>query len=273
MGQTQWEVQTKIDTKDTTKEDTRDIVRGIIVEVNGSIEGSRNGLVWFKSLEDNTVPFEVYGAEKIQNIRPNMYCLVERHPKAPARWTIINFDEQLYFDNLAVYGSLPGASLQPHADEHEQQPGKSGSDPVNIYSRAIVEFKVVPTSPASMKVQINGGWYAGSTNYERFTPTLSKNFTSDIPGSSGMALIVAITIDNTGTIQYYNGTQYVDALPYIPSTAYPTTVPKDEKLLSAVRLVNGMTNITEANFNVEMRSIVGAGGNAGVTVLEVQVFS
>lgn len=258
-----WANQEKKRARDSRFEGLRDILRGYLIEVNGSIEGSRAGLVWFKSLEADTPPMEVFNPGEIQNVRAGMYCEIERFPKEPARWQIIGFQTGIYFDDQGTYEILPGSSgVGPHAREHEWRPGRPGSDPVTVYPRAISDFAVRSTSPASMKVRIYGGWYPGASNYERFSgPINSKDFTSDVPGTSGLALIAAITVDATGTVGYTNGTTFVNGLP-VPSAAYPS-VPTDVMIISAIRLVNGMTEITEANFDVEIRPLLGPAGLGG----------
>lgn len=258
-----FDIKRKQAARDSDFEPIRDIRRGYIIEVNGSIEGSREGYVWFKSLETDTPPREVFNPGEIQNVRANMYCEIERNPKEPARWQILRFDTGVYFDDQSTYETLPGLSgIGPHGADHEYVSGRPGSDPVTVYPRAISDFAVRPTSPASMKVRIYGGWYPGSVNYEKFSgPVNSKDFTADIPGTAGRALIEAITIDAGGTIGYVTGSLFVDGLP-VPASSLPS-VGTDVMIISAIRLVNGMTEIAEANFDVEIRPVFGPGALAG----------
>lgn len=243
-------------------EGSRDIRLGNIIEVDGSIEGSRDGFVWFKSLENATPPREVFNPG-YQGLRSGMICYIEQSPKQPARWQIIQVNTGIYFDDQSTYETLPGANLAPHAASHEWPAGRPGSDVMTIYPRAISDFAVRPTSPASMKVRVYGGWYSGATNYERFSgPTNTKDFTSDVPGTSGQARIVAITVDSTGTLGYTNGSTFVDGLP-VPAASWPS-VSRDVTIISAVRLVNGMTTITEANFDREIRPLFGKGGDSNL---------
>jgi hypothetical protein len=117
-----------------------------------------------------------------------------------------------------------------------------------------------------MKVRIYSGIYPGPTNYARFTgPVNSKDFTADVPGA-GLARLAAISIDNTGTLNYYNGSTFVAGLP-MPDASLPD-VPASEMLISAVRLVNGMTAIEESNFDLEMRPLM-ANGTVNIKVSEV----
>jgi hypothetical protein len=244
------------------KENTRDIRRGYLVEVGGSIVGDRDGLVWFKAIDDNTGPYQVFNPGVIQDLRAGMYCQVERDPKQPARWQILQFDRDIYFSDQTTYETLPSNTQTVTAKDLEWVPGFPGSDPVNVHARAITDFAVRPTSPASMKVRVYSGVYPGTSNYEQFTgPVNSKDFTADIPGTAGFARIAAIAVDKTGTLVYTNGSTFVDGLP-IPSAAFPS-VPTDRMIISAVRLVNGMAAITEANFDQEIRPVFAPGGLAG----------
>ena len=245
--------------RDSQFEDTRDIKRGYItrIEADGSVEGDRSGLVWFQARDPNSQPFQVFYDGVIGDLRANMNCLVERDPKEPGRWTIKKFYTSAYFDDQSVYEQLPSSSMIPRKEDYEWPPGYPGAKALNIFPRAITDFAVRPTSPASMKARVYSGIYPGATNYARFQgPVNTKDFTSDVPGA-GLARLAAISIDNTGTLNYTNGTTFVDGLP-MPEAALPV-VPASQMLISAIRLVNGMTVIEEGNFDLEMRPLMAQG--------------
>ena len=245
--------------KDSQFERARDIRNGYVFEVNGSIQGDREGLIWFKALDGNSGPFQVFYNGLIGDLRANMYIRIERNPKDPARWQVIQYDTGVYFDDQSTYEQLPSVSATPDKEAYEWPPGYPGAKALNIFPRAIADFAVRPTSPTSMKVRVYPGVYPGATSYQRFEgPVNTKDFTADIPGSAGQARLVAITVDATGTLNYVNGVTFVDGLP-MPPAALPD-VPITQLLISAIRLVNGMTAIAESNFDLEMRPLFGPAG-------------
>ncbi|MCP4083178.1 MAG: hypothetical protein GY743_23395 [Planctomycetaceae bacterium] len=252
--------------RDRQFEVTRDIRNGYLFEVNGSVEGDRAGLVWFKAIDGNSEPFQVFYGGIIGDLRANMFVKIERKPKDPARWQISEFDTGIYFDDQSTYEQLPSTSFIPDKADYEWPPGYPGSKALNLFPRALTDFAVRPTSPASMKARVYSGIYPGATYYARFEgPVNTKDFTADIPGA-GLARLAAISIDNTGTLNYTNGSTFVAGLP-MPDAAMPD-VPASEMLISAIRLVNGMTEIVEANFDLEMRPLM-ANGTVNIKVCEV----
>ena len=240
-----------------------DVKRGVVVSVEQSIEGD-GSRVWVRPLEDNAPPLLVYNPGTVTNLQAGMIVFYRREPREPARWQITGFDKSLYADNFGDYATLPGSNVEPHAQQHEYFPGRVGADPLNVHSRAIVDFAVRPTDPPSMRVRVHPGWYPGLDYYERFKgPRNTKDFTSDVPAGQGMARIVAICIDKDGQIAYVNGGTFANETP--PNTSDRPQVPADKLVISAVRLVNGMTAITEEHFDHEMRPVFAPGGLARAT--------
>ncbi len=233
--------------------------RGEVVEVNGSIEGDLPYLVWVKPLDTNASPTQMFNPGTVQSLQSGMTVYYRQDPEAPAPWSLVRFDSATYAQDASAFLSLPGVNNPPHANEHIMTPGLVGPDPLNVYSHALVDFAVRPTTPASMRVRVYSGWYPGVTNYELFTgPTNTKDFTSDIPATSGKAILVAICIDSVGVLTYVNGTDYTEGEP-IPAASRPS-VATNLLLITAIRLVNGMTEITNASFDHEMRPVFAPGG-------------
>ncbi len=259
MGFPERNLQIKIEERDAGFERPQDIKRGEVVEVNGSIEGDLPYLVWIRPLETNATPLQMFNPGKIENLQTEMTVFYRQDPGRPAPWSLVNFDSSTYAQDASAFLTLPGTNNPPHADDHTMAPGNLGPDPLNIFGHAIADFAVRPNSPASMKVRIFSGWFPGTSDYEFFNgPVDSKDFTADIPASAGKALLIAIAIDSTGTIQYINGTEFVDGDP-IPAAAKPVVSTKF-LLITAVRLVNGMTAIQNENFDHEMRPVFAPGG-------------
>jgi len=127
-------------------ESQRDIVDGYLVEVNGSVTGSREDLVWVKALDPNSPPFEVYNPGILQDLRKGIVVNIERNPKAPSSWQIIQIDKDKYFPDAATYDTLPKTQNAPHANLHEHPPGRPGADVMRIYPRQLMDFAVRPTT-------------------------------------------------------------------------------------------------------------------------------
>lgn len=245
--------------RDSQFERGRDIRRGYVIALNGSIEGDRKGLVWFQALDDESQPFQVLFDGPKERLSTNLLYLIERVPKDPERWQIRKANKDFYFEDQQTYEDLPRAGEAPAKEDYEWPPGYPGALALNVFPRAVVDFAVRPTAPDSMKVRVYSGIYPGNSNYERFEgPINTADLTSRIPGTAGLARLVAISIDASGTLQYTNGSTFVDGLP-MPLAALPD-VPIRQLLISAVRLVNGMTAIAESNFDLEMRPLFGPGG-------------
>jgi hypothetical protein len=258
------EIQRRQEARDASLEPVRNIVSGYVIAVNGDIVGDREGLIWFKAIDDNSEPFQVFYNGTIGDLRPNMFVRIERNPKAPARWQIIQFDTGLYFDDQSTYETLPSLSVVPGKEEYEWPAGRPGALALNISTRQVTDFAARPTSPSSMRVLVYSGFYPGATDYEYFEgPIHTADMTARIPGTSGEARLVAISVDTDGNLVLTNGTTFVNNLP-MPTAALPN-VGIDETLISSVRLVNGMTSIVEDNFTFEMRPVFGAtGGKPGL---------
>jgi len=253
------DIQLKQGQQSTKKEETRDIRLGYITAISGDLNGDIPQRLWIQSISDNTGAIQVLNPGVVQRPSVGMLVYYERDPKEPAKWQLIQFKRSAYADDLLTLENLPQAGLQPHAIEHIYRPGNPGADPIDIYPRALTEFRVTPTNPASMKVQIFGGWYPGATNYQRFEgPVDSADLTSYVPSTTGKASILAICLNQSGAIEYVAGTEYVNGLP-VPSAAWPV-VSGSKLILSAVRLVQGMTSVTEVNFDKEIRPLLVAGG-------------
>jgi len=249
--------------RDSQFERPQDVKRGRVVGVSGNIEGDLPYYVWVQPLDNlNANPMQMLNTGIVENLQVGMTVFYKKSPEPPALWELTKFDQGTYAQDASQFLDLPGVSSPPHSSSHVMVPGNLGSDPLNIYGHALADFSCRPTDPVSMRIRIFSAWFPGADNYERFTTTNSKDFTSDIPASAGKALLIAITIDETGTIAYVNGAnEYVDGEP-VPENALPD-VDTEVMLITAVRLVNGMTAIQNENFDHEMRPIFGPGGLAG----------
>lgn len=243
-----------------------EVRRGEVVAVNGSIVGTLPNTIWVRPLDENASPRQVFNPGTILNLEAGATVYYRQSPKPPAPWELINFDSSIYAPAAEQYQSLWQSNVSPHGASHELKAGYPGPDPLNVHPHAVVDLSCRPTVPASMKVRIYGGWYAGvDGNYAFLSgPFNSADLTASIPGSTGYSKIIAFVLDrSTGVVSTVAGSNYVEGT----TPSYPT-VTTDYILLSAVRLTNGMTAIENRNFDREMRAIVGNTG-AGFNSLQV----
>lgn len=145
--------------------------------------------------------------------------------------------------------------LPEHHAAHEWNPNGRGRDPVSIYPRAFAFGRVYPTSPASMRCAISPIKYAHNTELRTYSGGYTKDFTADVPATTGKAMLVLVCLDGaTNVLTYVEGSEfswtgYTDP---IPSSAIPDP-DSGHLVLSCVILYNGMTTITESNFRYEYR--------------------
>ncbi len=242
-------------------EPVREVKGGHLVEVESSIEDSTGIFNWIKKLHsEHAAAFGPQYRPRIW-LKRNLAMMYGIEPREPWAWQVMDIDSGRYIQQGDVYKDLAGSQVGPHQEEHQMRPGRLRSDALPIFPRAITEFSVRPTAPASMRVTISSGYYPGHDTWSRFTgPVKSQDFTSSIPGTSGQALISAICIDKDGTLQYVDGTAYTESLGYVPAASLPS-IPVEYMPISAVKLYNGMTTITETEFEHEIRPLMAGGGS------------
>lgn len=147
----------------------------------------------------------------------------------------------------------------PHASNHMyNHPGASIRDVVYIQKRVVVPLLVVPTSTASMSVQVYPDFYPYGVSWKYYAGGTSPDMTAYIPSYD--FLFVTVYIDAltntvqlaTGDVFGYYDTKY-DKIPVPPTGAIP---------LAAVMLYGGMTEIKESDI-YDLRLIFG--GTGGTT--------
>jgi hypothetical protein len=158
--------------------------------------------------------------------------------------------------------------LAEHHGAHEWSATAHGRDVVSVYPRAIAPLRVQAMTPASMRLILAGGWYRFGYERKYVTSKYTQDFTSDIPASTGKAVLVDVCINgNTGSLAYVNGTEFdwtgwTDPL---PASAYPDPVP-GYVYCSTIILYYGMTTIVEACFRYECRPVWATAGGNGVEI-------
>ena len=242
---------------------------GLVKAVEGDIYAGDDYHIWLQEIGGDIMPYRVYVPDG-RPLAEGMGVYFRRDPVDSERWKIIDLNTSPYAQQPDVLATFPSAGIQQHGRSHIiNRPAKHvGSDPLDVTDDMLVSFRVSPTNPPSMKVSINPGTYAGATNYGfHRSPFLSEDMTARIPPNPGEAKLVAIGLDNTGALQYTEGTVYSNDAPFVPTTALPA-VPIAQELLAIVRLwrdgsgtAMGRTpaTITNAEFDQTRRGKAGGG--------------
>jgi hypothetical protein len=131
---------------------------GYVVSVGGSIEGDLPHLVWVQPADKPAAPPQQMFNPGYKEIAEGMRVYYYQNPLAPARLQIALPDKAHYADQPGVLSTLPEQGVELHASLHAMPPGAIGLDPLNIWTHAVVDLAVRPTSPASMRVTVYGGW-------------------------------------------------------------------------------------------------------------------
>ena len=243
---------------------------GLVKAVDGDIYAGDDYHVWVQEIGGDIMPYRVYVPDE-RPLAEGMGVYFRRDPVDSEIWKIIDLNTSPYAQQPDVLATFPSAGIQQHGRSHIiNRPAKHvGSDPLDVTDDMLVSFRVSPTNPPSMKVSINPGTYAGATNYGfHRSPFLSEDMTARIPANPGEAKLVAVGLDNTGALQYTEGTVYSNDAPFVPTTALPA-VPIAQELLAIVRLwrdgsgtAMGRTpaTITNAEFDQTRRGKAGGGG-------------
>jgi hypothetical protein len=123
-----------------------------------------------------------------------------------------------------------------------------GQDPLHVHLRAFSPLKIGMSTAGGMNVSLYRGRIWTGTAYKDIA-TQDIDLTSYIPGTTGKAAFVLITIDNTGTVIKTDGAD-VD-IASLAITDIPT-VPNNTAFISgAVRVYNGQTLVQEGRTNTD----------------------
>lgn len=266
------DLERQVKTSNTQFEAVKERPRGEVVAVDGDVTGP-GGIfqIWIRPLEPNATPHLMFNPGAVQQPLPGMTVHQARWPTDESPWRMLEFDISTYAGDFATLITLPGNNIAAHGTTHQMAPGSIGSDPTQIFTHAITDFSVRPTSPFSMKVQIQGGWYkaplhSGTGVYTRFLTQQSEDLTARVPTLTGKAKLVAICLDPvTGLVVYIEGTEYTFEADPFPAAAFPS-VTSTLILLTDVLLSTGMTQITSIEFEKERRPLFGS--TAAGTVID-----
>lgn len=237
-----------------------DVQFGLVATVDGSILSGDDFHVWVQPIGSDVPPIRVFAPRGAADLVEGLEVEYREAPEPPEQWQLVQIHTTVYASQPDVLETLDQSNVTAHWSRHTVNGAFVGSDPGIIYDRMIARFRMEPTNPASMRLLIQPGVYAGVENYvfER-SSRLTDDLTSRVPATAGKARLVAIAQSNDGTLSYVNGSEYDNDAVFVPQTALPS-VSNTLDLLGIVRLYNGMTTITNAEFDhftkAERRSAV-----------------
>jgi hypothetical protein len=119
-----------------------------------------------------------------------------------------------------------------------------------------------------MYALVSAGTYRVGNNVYIVDDLVTKDFTSDRPGTSGQALMILVTIDPaTGTLSYTNGSAFATATYANPRAAFdgsqaPMPTSSDVKVCGWVYVANGQQSITRDDI-LAAHELLGAGTAGG----------
>lgn len=241
-------------------EPRRDDIRARIVSVGGSVKvPGRTMHVWTITLDGK---IDAVFNPNVQ-VRENMDVILGYD--GGGRFEIVKPDWRSPYVT-----ELDSALLPNHGDEHAYRPGDPGPDVTDLHSRALVDLRVVPTTPASMRVRVVPGDYRHKKALLRFSGGYSADFTAQIPAGIGRAKLAVVCVSgSTNVLAYVYGSEFPDNPAVAPPASARPSISNVYAVLSAVRLYNGQTEIVEDDFGNEIRPLLrtGAAGASDVDTL------
>ena len=256
-------------------EKRRDIITAVMIGIDytdSPAVANREGYVWVreygKASADFGGVFQVFNPAAVE-LRVDVPVFIGREPKAPWQLVVLGVD-WAYMSGQAGNAVHPFA-IGKHGSSHVYVPGKPtqdySTDVVDITERNIGSGRVYGTNPYSMQCIIAPLFYLYGVQVNYYQGGLTADFTAQIPGAAGMALLVFVCIDGATNLPAYiysdefAWASYVDP---IPAAAIHTAITDGYVLLSSPILYNGMTEISERCFTYEERPIFHVVGNPAV---------
>lgn len=186
--------------------------------------------------------------------------LVGELPEQPGLVQVIGIDIASYPPTSWGEGA---AHIGAHARQHEIGPGSNiGSDPLHVYTRALVPLKTMSVGSGSTSVLI--GPYDYTYGVQKSWPGLPPlNLSPAIPSTSGTARWVLTYLDpDANTVGIITGTLGVDSeAHYLPRPVLPTGI----WIPSAyVRLFGGQSTVREVHIR-DARQLLSPGMSTGTS--------
>jgi len=188
--------------------------------------------------------------------RYNQPVIVAYSDERPGTLEVIDLNDEAFPPNAAGTDTSYDGSAQ--LGKHAAQHAMFGGDTTWIDLKQIVPLRTRPDNPVSMQVYVESGPYQYLNGYNYWPGGLSSDMTAQIPSSALTQIYRIIYINpTTNALAYINSAEMADD-PYMANyEGILDLIPVTSVPLSAVRLHNGMTTITETDI-YDLRAIIGS---------------
>jgi hypothetical protein len=196
-------------------------------------------------------------------------------------WVGYASEEPTLFQVLSTRSETPAGVEQGFvgyapAKRYEWNAEGGGQDPLNVHLRAFSRLKTGMSKIGGMYANLYKGYIHNGTDFLAIA-TQDIDLSSHIPATTGKAVLVMISIDDTGAVIETEGAEtdltniklpapLPDIIPYLPA------IPADTIFISgAVRVYNGQTEVREGRVNTDFVDLrfawnfaTGGGGGGSV---------
>lgn len=225
--------------------------------------GHPDGTLWVAGDSDNRAWFRKNGqaGQLVKvicwRVRPvyGMPVVCGFAPEQPGMYQVLSWDREALELNWAGMSSVPR-----HAEMHIWEATLGGDDPVMVWTRAFMPFRVSPQVVLDFTVQIQGPeMYLWLATWNQWPGDISLNLAGDYPGA-GLHCYSLVYIDGlTNVAMSVPGGSVAIAMP-IPLASYPTP-PMGSIPLALVHLVGAAVagNEIDESDILDSRIIVSSG--------------
>lgn len=238
-----------------------EFIRGLLGDGRGNVlVPERPDFNYVRFNRSSTKTFEVFNKEVSQPV-DGWPILIGEFPWQPGLTQVVGTDWAAY--EQAGWGNST-ASIQAHAPTHEWPDGIPGSDPLNVYPRALTPLRTYGQGSGSTQVFVSPYVYdwTGSAVQWPGVPPISLSAATPATGTMRYMGVYLNPPTNTIGLVTGNTTIFTDAIepprPEFPSNVFPSAF---------VRLYGGQATVTEVDVRDARRlfhtNLIFTGSSAG----------
>lgn len=239
-----------------TRQSAREFDRGLLGQGDTPqtlwVAGDAEQRVWFRKNGQASQATKVYCVR----VRPvyGMPVVCGVAPEQPGLYQVLSWDREALEFN---WGGM--SEVARHAEMHIWEAAGGGDDPVMIWTRALMPFRLSPQAAPDLTVRIEGPeLYLWDTGWQEWSGG-NVNLAAHVPGAN-LHRYCLVSIDGaTSAAQTACSTPVSTAIPISPG-GYPQP-PSGSIPVGLVHLTGGQTTITEADI-VDGRVVVSSAGGS-----------
>ena len=233
--------------QETDQPEKRRVIKAYTIGVDSSTSPAVSGrlkYVWVRESGMNGAVHQVFNPDKIP-LLVNYPCLLTYSPRKPFKWEVYATDWDIVYNFPGYVDQNFG--IGTHASNHEWPDTTPGTDPLNVYPRALTPLRTYAGTGLSVNVWAHRYWYESAIR--EFTGTANYSLAAYQP-VSGQAVRILIYLNRTtNVVQSTVGTAIGDTPVLTPPNP---TIPNDAILSAFVRLDGDQTEFVEADI-VDLR--------------------